>query len=133
MKPPSADIPIHDIVPILEIHEHSIYWFLVLIAVIFVVASALVKQIRKKKKPKEVDERSERYERFTRIDVSDSKAAAYAMCEQGAFFAHDNEVTRNTYQALFKHLEPYKYAPKVEAIDKETLALYISYQNMIRV
>ncbi|MDD5211377.1 MAG: hypothetical protein PHV62_03105 [Sulfuricurvum sp.] len=131
MKSISVDIPVHDIAPPLEIREYSIYWFMVLIAVIFVVGFVLVKQIRKKKKSKKVDARSERYESFSHIEMGDPKAAAYAICEQGFFFAHDNEETSNTYQALFKRLEPYKYAPRVESIDEETLALYRSYQNMI--
>jgi uncharacterized membrane protein YcjF (UPF0283 family) len=131
MKPVSADIPVHDISPLLEIREYSIYWFIVIITVIFVVGFVLVKQMRKTTKLKEVDARSERYKSFARINMNDPKAAAYAICAQGSFFAHDNEETRNTYQTLFERLEPYKYAPRVEAIDEETLALYRSYQNMI--
>ena len=133
MKPSSADIPVHDVAPLLEIREYSIYWFMLLIIMIFVIGFLLVKQMRKKKKFKEVDVRSERYKSFTRIDMSDPKAAAYAICDQGSFFAHDNEETLTTYRTLFKCLEPYKYARTVEAIDEETLALYVTYQNMITV
>lgn len=131
MKTVSTDVPVHDIAPLLEIREYSIYWFMLLIAIILLTGLMLAKRLRMKKKSKEVDVRSERYESFTRIDINDSKAAAYAICEQGSFFAHDNEETRSTYQILFKRLEPYKYVRRVEAIDEETLALYVTYQNMI--
>lgn len=131
MKPVSADIPIHDIAPLLEIREYSMYWFMLLITVVFAIAFVVAKQIRKKKKPKEVDARSARYEHFARIDMSDPKAAAYAICKQGSFFAHDSEENNSTYQALFKRLELYKYARNTEPIDEETLALYRSYQAMI--
>lgn len=131
MKSSSADIPVHDIAPLLEIREYSIYWFMALIAIVFVIGFVLVKQIRMKKKSKEANERVQRYECFTRIDMKNPKAAAYEICKQGSFFAHDNEETRNAYQILFKRLEPYKYARTVEAIDEETLVLYVSYQKMI--
>jgi hypothetical protein len=131
MKSSSADIPVHDIAPLLEIREYSIYWFMTLIAIVFAIGFVLVKQIRMKKKSKEVDARVQRYERFSRIDMRNPKAAAYEICRQGSFFAHDNEETYNAYQILFKRLEPYKYARTVEAIDEETLALCASYQKMI--
>jgi uncharacterized membrane protein YcjF (UPF0283 family) len=132
MKKQSADIPLHDIAPFLEIREYSLYWFIVLITVIFLIALVLVKQIRQKKY-KEVNSRRERYENFLRIDIHVPKAAAYAICEQGAFFADDNEQTRDTYQQLYKRLERYKYARHVEALDNETLELYRGYQNRIMV
>lgn len=131
MKSSSADIPVHDIAPLLEIYEYSIYWFMVLIVMAFVMAFVMVRQMRMKKKSKEINARSERYERFARIDMRNPKAAAYEICKQGSFFAHDNEETRNAYQILFKCLEPYKYARTVDAIDEETLMLYASYQKRI--
>lgn len=131
MKSSSADIPIHDIAPLLEIREHSIYWFMILIVIVFVIGFVLVKKIRMRKEINTANERVQRYENFIRIDMRNPKAAAYEIGRQGSFFAHDNEETHNTYQILFKRLEPYKYAHTVEAIDEETLLLYVSYQKMI--
>ncbi|MDP3302412.1 MAG: hypothetical protein Q8S36_10650 [Sulfuricurvum sp.] len=127
----SMDIPVHDIGPLLEVAEYSFTWFISLIVVGFVVIAVLVKQFRSRKKSKEVNERRERYENFSRIDVSNPKAAAYEIGKQGAFFAQDSEKVHRTYSALFKRLEPYKYAPKVEPIDEECLALYEAYCQMI--
>jgi hypothetical protein len=131
MKPTSIDIPVHDIRPLLEIYDDSLYWFMALVAVGFLVLRVLAKQIRMRKKSKEVNERTARYENLIAIDVSNPKAAAYAIGKQGSFFAHDNEETIGVYKTLFERLESYKYAPKVESIDEETLALYRSYQKMI--
>ncbi|MDP1783935.1 MAG: hypothetical protein Q8K81_00745 [Sulfuricurvum sp.] len=131
MNRSSVDIPVHDIGPILEIHDHSIYWFMGLIVLILVVFRVLVKQIRRRVKPKEVDERRHRYVKFSHINVDDPKKGAYEMSEQGYFFAHDNEQTLRTYHTLFERLTPYKYAKKVEAIDEETLEIYRNYREMI--
>lgn len=84
-------------------------------------------------KPKEVNERLHRYEKFSQIHVGDPKKGAYEISEQGYFFAHDNEQTLRTYHALFERLTRYKYAPKVEAIDEETLKIYRNYREMIDV
>jgi hypothetical protein len=127
----SMDIPMHDIRPLLEVQEHSIVWFLVLVGLILVIVSLSVKQIRSRKKSKETDERKMRYDYLTHIDVTDPKAAAYEIGKQGAFFAQDSEQIRGAYLALFKRLEPYKYAPKVEPMNEECLALYKAYCQMI--
>ncbi|MDP2076699.1 MAG: hypothetical protein Q8J85_01540 [Sulfuricurvum sp.] len=129
--PSSMDIPVHDIGPLLEIQEYSIVWFLILTGLILVIISVLLKQIRSRKKSKELDERSVRYEDFCRIDLSNPKVAAYEICKQGSFFAHDNEQTLSSYRILFEDLERYKYAPKVEPMDEECLALYEAYCHMI--
>lgn len=127
----SMDIPVHDIGPLIEVVEYSFAWFIALIAVVLVVIALLMKQMRSRKKIKEVDERRVRYENFSRIDVSDPKAAAYEISKQGSFFAQDNEETLGAYCTLFERLQRYKYAPKVETMDEESIALYRAYQKMI--
>lgn len=127
----SMDIPVHDIGPLLEISEYSFAWFMALVAMVFVVIVVFVKQIRSRKKSKEANERRVRYENFSRIDVSNAKAAAYEIGRQGSFFAQDSEQMHSAYSILFKRLEPYKYAPKVEPMDEECLALYEAYYQMI--
>jgi len=133
MKPSSMDIPMHDIATLLEIQDHSFYGFIALIAVVLAAFVVILKKMRMQKEAHTVHERIQRYKNFIGIDVSDSKTAAYAICEQGLFFAHDNEQTLRMYHTLFEHLEPYKYAPKVGLIDEECLALYEAYCKMILV
>lgn len=127
----SMDIPVHDIGPLLEIQEYSMVWFLALMGLVLVIVLVFIKQIHSRNKNKEADERKVRYEYLTNIDMSDPKAAAYEIGKQGAFFAQDSEKMHSAYSALFKRLEPYKYAPKVEPMDKECLALYEAYCQMI--
>ena len=133
MNPSSANIPVHDIAPALEIQEYSIVWFLVLTACVLAVSFIFLKKMRLKQNSKEVDERQQHYKSLIHMDVTDSKKAAYAICEEGSFFARDNEQMQSAYKTLFERLEPYKYAPQVELIDEECLALYHSYCQMIMV
>ena len=131
MKSASVDIPVHDIAPLLEIHEYSMVWFLLLVMGTVAVIFLFLKKVRNKESSKQLNERKRRYENFIHIDVTDSKKAAYSICEQGSFFAQDNEQMQSAYKTLFECLEPYKYAPKVEPIREECLALYRGYCQMV--
>ena len=131
MKSTSMDIPVHDVAPLLEIHEYSLVWFAVLIICVFIVSYSVLMKMRLRGKPKEPNERQKSYERLMHVDLSDSKKAAYAISNEASFFAQDNESMQSDYRILLEHLEQYKYAPNVEPIDKEALALYRSYCQMI--
>lgn len=131
MNPSSANIPMHDIAPALEIQEYSIVWFLVLTVCVLAVSFVFLKKMRLRENFKEVDARQQHYDSLIHVDVTDPKKAAYAICEEGSFFARDNEQMQSAYKTLFERLAPYKYAPKVELIDEESLALYHSYCQMI--
>jgi len=128
-----SNIPINDIAPLVEIHDYSLYYFIavVLIAVALSLALilALLKQIRKRR----VNLRKERFSALSSVDFSDPKRAAYTISELGRVFASDNERTSKAYHNLFERLAPYKYAPKVEMIDEETLGYYRLYIEIIDV
>lgn len=129
----SANIPINDIAPLVEINDYSLYYFsaltLIGVALIAALFLALVKQLRKRK----LSIRKERFKELKAIDFSDPKRAAYTISELGRVFASDNERTDSAYHNLFERLSPYKYAPSVEMIDEETLAYYRLYVEMIDV
>lgn len=129
----TPNIPLNDIAPLVEIHDYSLYYFiaLTLIATALLAALflALVKQWRKRK----LSIRKEKFNELSRIEFSDPKYAAYTISEVGRFFASDNERTQAAYRNLFDRLEPYKYAPKVEMIDEETLGYYRLYLEIIDV
>jgi hypothetical protein len=129
----SLDIPLHDIMPLVEVPEPSIYWFSALIVVVCVVFASGVIWFLKWKKSKQITQRQLHYEALQNIDLKHPKESAYTISKEGYFFAHDNERTFNTYQNLFSRLEPYKYAPTVEKIDEETLGYYYLYLEIIDV
>ena len=125
------NIPLNDIAPLVEIPDYSLYYFIavVLIAVALSLALilALLKQIRKRR----VNLRKERFSALSSVDFSDPKRAAYTISELGRVFASDNERTEKAYHNLFERLAPYKYAPKVEMIDEETIGYYRLYLEII--
>ncbi|MDD2829832.1 MAG: hypothetical protein PHW18_09695 [Sulfuricurvum sp.] len=128
-----VNIPVNDIAPLAEIHDYSFYYFIALILVVIVVIiTALIvglKYLRHRQK----SVRRLAYEQLSTIDLGEPKRAAYAMSELGRVFAHDNERTEKAFHNLFERLEPYKYAPKVEMIDEETLGYYHLYLGIVDV
>ena len=129
----SVDIPLHDIMPLVEVPDTSIYWFgaLVLVGLLLFTSGAM--WLLKRNRSKKIDERKIHYEALKSIDLKNPKQSAYTISKEGYFFAHDNEQTLNTYHNLFARLEPYKYAPIVGKIDEETLGYYHLYLEMIDV
>jgi hypothetical protein len=129
----SANIPINDIAPLVEIHDYSLYYFIALtfigVALTTALFLALVKQLRKRKSSL----RKEKFKELKAIDFSDPKRAAYTISEAGRVFASDNERTDRAYHNLFERLAPYKYAPLVETIDEETIGYYHLYIEIIDV
>jgi len=129
----SINIPLHDIMPLVEVPDTSIYWFSALLVALLVVCASGVIWFLKWKKSKKITQRQLHYEALKKIDLKNPKQSAYTICKEGYFFAHDNERTFGAYQNLFKRLEPYKYAPTVEKIDEETLGYYHLYLGIIDV
>jgi len=129
----SVDIPVHDIYPLAEVSDYSLYYFLVLLLVASAVAAALFFWFLKRLRHRRNSDRKIAFEKLKTLDSSDPKRFAYAISEMGRVFAHDNERTAKAYHNLFERLEPYKYAPYVEPIDGETLGYYRLYLEMIDV
>jgi hypothetical protein len=129
----SVDIPLHDIMPLVEVPDTSIYWFGALVVAGLVLLALIVFALLRWKRGRKISERRLHFEVLRNINLKNSKQSAYTISKEGAFFAHDNERTLNTYQNLFARLEPYKYAPAVANIDEETLGYYHLYLEMIDV
>lgn len=127
----SADIPVNDIMPLVDVPDYSLYFFIALVVVGFAVAVGAVIFFLKKWGNRRISERKKLYERLASVDFSDPKRAAYTISEIGYRFAHDNERTESVYHNLFGRLEPYKYAPTVKPIDEETIGYYRLYLGII--
>ncbi len=127
----SPDIPLHDIAPLAEVSDYSLYYFLGLLLVASALIAAIVLWWIKRRRNRCPDPRKTALERLRTVDLSDPKTAAYAISEIGRIFAADNERTRKAYENLFERLERYKYAPRVDAIDEETIGYYRLYLEII--
>ncbi len=129
----NGDIPVHDIYPLVEVSDYSIYYFLALVLVAAAVAAALFFWFLKRLRSRRASRRRIAFEALSSLGLDEPKRAAYAISALGRVFEHDNERTEKAYQNLFERLERYKYAPRVEAIDPETIGYYRLYLEMIDV
>lgn len=128
-----SNIPLNDIAPLVEIVDYSFYYFIAVLMIVGVIFLALVFILLKYFRRRQKSARKIAFETLSSIDLNDPKKAAYAMGEWGRVFAHDNERTEKAFHNLFERLEPYKYAPRVEPIDNETLGYYHLYLGIIDV
>lgn len=127
----SADIPLNDIMPLADVSDYSLYFFIALLILGIAFVSGAAFFLFKKIRSSSQSERKRLYAQLSSIDFSDPKRAAYAISELGYRFAHDNERALQAYQRLFERLEPYKYAPTVKMIDEETIGYYRLYLGII--
>ncbi|HEX5623063.1 MAG TPA: hypothetical protein VFX57_01355 [Sulfuricurvum sp.] len=127
----SADIPIHDIYPIIEVTDTPMYGFLALVVIVLFGIFMAVHIFRNRVRHTVLDERAERLSKLRDIDLNDPKKGAYAICEQGRFFADETPQIHEIYGVLCERLEAYKYAPKVPSIDVETRELYRNFVEML--
>ncbi len=132
--PSSPDIPLHDIKPLVEIDDYSIYYFSGIIIVIITILVALGFFAWKfYKKRNSFSIRKEHSKLLHNIDFSNPKKAAYEITKYGYTFSQDDERHSEKYENLLSRLAPYKYKKSVEAIDKETKAHFEIYLGMIDV
>lgn len=129
----SVDIPVHDIYPLVEVTDYSLYFFLALVVVGSAVVAGVLFWWMKRMQNRRMSERKIAFAQLKTLDFTNPKRAAYLLSDIGRLFARDNERTAKAYQNLFERLERYKYAPHVEPIDEETLAYYRLYLEIIDV
>ncbi len=115
-----ADIPIRDIKPLLPIPDISIYQFLALSAITFLVVVALaIFGWRRWQESREKDPRLKWLRRLEKIDYDDAKKAAYIMTRYGRLLAKEKRQQEIMVQ-LLPRLERFKYKKSVPPLDEET-------------
>ncbi len=132
--PTAPDIPLHDIKPLVEIPDYSIYYLSALVLVGLVVILVLVIFAWKYWSQKNRHTiRKSHYKHLQEIDFSHPKMAAYAITKYAYTFSNDGERQSEAYENLLLRLAPYKYKKSVEAIDDEAKGYYDIYLGMIDV
>jgi len=130
----TKDIPLHDIKPLIEIQEYSLYYFVALVAFVLIVVIALLYLAYKYIKNRNgFNIRVEHLKLLHESNLDDAKKAAYELTLYGATFADDNEQMHRTYEVLVQELEPYKYKKDVESFSEETKRSIDNYLGMIDV
>ncbi len=128
------EIPLHDIKGIVEVQEYSFYYLLgtLILILLFLgaVAYLLYKYIQKRNA---YNQRKEYYKFLQKINLQETKKAAYAITHYGYIFKDDGERQAGMYANIVDRLEQYKYKKSVDAFDDETLGYIELYKGMIDV
>jgi len=130
----SYDIPLHDIKPIVEVQEYSLYYFLALsFAALFLVAAIGYLLYKWLQKRSAFNLRKEHYRLLGSLDLKSTKESAYLVTSLGATFKDDSPRHKEMYENLTERLEKYKYKKEVDEFDKEILGYIELYKEMIDV
>ncbi|WP_373036087.1 hypothetical protein [Sulfurimonas sp.] len=128
------DIPLHDIKPIVDIQEYSLYYFIGITLVVLLLASGLIYFIYKWLKAKKAfNVRAEHFKIINELNLSDTKNAAYTITSLGLTFKDDSERHSEMYDNLVHRLESYKYKKEVDEFDSEVMGYIEVYKGMIDV
>lgn len=128
------DIPLHDIKPLLEVEEYSLYYFsaLCVVGVLLILAIAYI-FYKSHKAKKRFNIRHEHRKLLKNLDLKDTKSAAYGITLYGLTFKNDSPRHSEMYENITQRLEAYKYKKSVENFDDEVLAYIELYKGMIDV
>ncbi|MCK9474253.1 hypothetical protein [Sulfurimonas sp.] len=130
----SYDIPLHDIKPIVEVQEYSLYYFLgiSLLGALFVagIGYLIYKWLQKRNA---FNLRKEHFRLLSSLDLGNTKASAYEITSLGATFKYDSPRHQEMYENLTNRLEEYKYKKEVGAFSEEVLGYIELYRGMIDV
>jgi len=128
------EIPLHDIKPLLEVQDYSFYYFLALLAVVSaIILGVLYLLYRHFRTKKRFNIRKEHNKILQKINLKETKKAAYELTEYGATFKDDSPRHLKTYNDMVEKLERYKYKKSVDDFDRETLRVIELYRGMIDV
>lgn len=126
------DIPLHDIKPIVEIQEYSLYYLLGLIGLGLIVLSLIIYFLYLwYKKRNAFNLRKHHLELLGELDFSDTKNTAYAISSYGITFKDDSPRHTEMFHNISERLEVYKYRKNVSAFDEETIGYIEVYKGML--
>ncbi|BFU77326.1 hypothetical protein ALC152_05410 [Arcobacter sp. 15-2] len=107
-------IEIHDIKPIVEIPDVSIYFYYSIIVLLVTLGSIVIFFIYKFLKPKKRSEEYKYYEILRNIDFKNTKKAAYDISKYGRLLAKDERQKRLIFE-LVDLLSMYKYKKEIKS------------------
>ena len=130
----SYDIPLHDIKPIVDVQEYSLYYFSGLSFLIILLTCGVAYLIYMWfKRRNAFNIRKEHIKLLNSLDLSDTKQSAYAITVFGATFKDDSPRHQEMYENITNRLELYKYKKEVKEFDSEVIGYIKLYEGMIDV
>ncbi len=128
----SYDIPLHDIKPIVDVEEYSLYYFLGISIFVFILTCIIAYLIYNWfKNRKRFSLRKEHLRLINSLDLSDTKNSAYAITAYGHTFKDDSDRHKEMYENITSRLEVYKYKKEVDSFDSEVLGYIELYRGML--
>lgn len=126
------EIKIHDIKPLVEINDYSLYIYMLLwiLAVLFFLA--LIFLVYRFFKNRKNNQRKEYYKILKELDLNDSKNSAYAITKYGRLLAR-NEREIKIFEELNEELEAFKYKKEVEALNSNVKIHFGRFMDIIDV
>ena len=110
----SYDIPLHDIKPIVDVQEYSLYYFLGVSAFVLLLTCGILYLIYLWfKRRNAFNIRKEHLKLLNSLDISDTKNSAYAITMLGATFKDDSPRHQEMYTNITDRLDMYKYKKSV--------------------
>jgi len=107
-------IKIHDIKPIVEIPDFSIYLYYGLVFLVFLVICLIIYGIYKFFKPKVKTQEMYWYEELQKLDFNNIKQTAYDISKYGRYLAKEERQIR-LIDELTNELSSYKYKKEIPA------------------
>ena len=128
------DIPLHDIKPIVDVQEYSLYYLIGVIILWLIVLSVIIYFLYLwYKKRNAYNKREDHLKSLQDLDLSDTKNTAYALSMYGLTFKDDSPRHQEMYKNISERLMSYKYKKSVDAFDDETLGYIDVYRGMLDV
>ncbi len=130
----SYDIPLHDIKPIVDVEEYSLYYLLATstaVLVVIILLGYLIYIWNKKRNAFNI--RKFHFKLLNELNLDDTKQSAYSITTYGATFADDSPRHSEMYLNITNRLEVYKYKKEVDSFDSEMLGFIEVYKGMLDV
>lgn len=106
-------LQIHDIKPIVQIPDYSIYLYYSLIFLSFLLTCVVLYFIYKFFQPKTKSQEMIWYDKLSNLDLNNTKQAAYDISKYGLLLAHDKRQI-DLIEDLNNELSVYKYKKEIE-------------------
>ena len=117
------NLKIHDIKPLVEVNDYSLYIFISLIIIGITIFSYLIYFIYQKFTNKKQNRQKFHIQELKTMDYTQSKTAAYNITHHISRLLKDEPQTKLANE-LLEDLKQYKYKKEVDSFNKNSIILY---------
>ena len=126
------EIKIHDIKPLIEVPDYSMYIFYGLVLLVAIIFGLIIYFIYRFFKNRKQNIRKEYFKKLKEVDFINSKQSAYSITKYGQLLAKSDR-EKQLLHDLIEKLESYKYRKDVPSFDSETKLLFDNFMESLDV